>query len=356
MSKIINSLKQKNIGSGYLYFYIHLITEVLCFYCLTIAVGDTAYLWMLAFIYDALAFVPQSLIGYFSDKHPKVNVGLIGIILLIIGLITFNFNLLPGTFTEIIIVCLGNAFIHVSGAEITLRSSGGNLSHSAIFVGGGSFGVILGKLAAKNVLSVWFILFLGLTMIVPELLAQEYRKSLTNEENNCSNFNYNNDKISPYLLIVLAVFVVIARGYMGYGIPTTWNKTVYQSIILYFIMGFGKCLGGILCDSIGMRKTAILSILAAIPFLIIGDKLMIVSVIGIMLFSMTMAITLGLLVSALKKKPGLAFGLTTIGLFLGTVPVFFYKIQTFIGNTILIIILSLICLIISLKIIRKDAK
>ena len=61
---------------------------------------------------------------------------------------------------------------------------------------------------------------------------------------------------------------------------------------------------------------AIISTLCALPFLIIGDNLMLVSIIGVMFFSMTMAITLGLLVSALKKAPGLAFGLTTIGLFL----------------------------------------
>ena len=65
-----------------------------------------------------------------------------------------------------------------------------------------------------------------------------------------------------------------------------------------------------------MRKTAIISTLCALPFLIIGDNLMLVSIIGVMFFSMTMSITLGLLASVLKQTPGLAFGLTTIGLFL----------------------------------------
>ena len=45
---------------------------------------------------------------------------------------------------------------------------------------------------------------------------------------------------------------------------------------------------------------------------------MIVSLIGVAMFSMTMSITLAILVSVLKKKPGLAFGLTTIGLWLIT--------------------------------------
>ena len=75
---------------------------------------------------------------------------------------------------------------------------------------------------------------------------------------------------------------------------------------------------------------------AALPFLFLGDNLMLVSLIGVMFFSMTMSITLALLVSVLQKTPGLAFGFTTIGLFLGTAPIFFFKF------TILLIILNIV--------------
>ncbi len=57
---------------------------------------------------------------------------------------------------------------------------------------------------------------------------------------------------------------------------------------------------------------------------------------------MTMSITLGILVSELKDTPGLAFGITTIGLFLGTAPIFFIKLTQQI-NIILIIVISIIC-------------
>ena len=105
-----------------------------------------------------------------------------------------------------------------------------------------------------------------------------------------------------------------------------------------------------------MRKTAIISTLGALPFLIVGDNFMIVSIIGVMFFSMTMAITLGLLVSVLKKAPGLAFGLTTIGLFLGTVPIFIFKLSYGLINNLMIIILTIVCLVMLLKIIRKEEK
>lgn len=354
MEKIKKALTSKNIVTGYLYFYVHFVTEIICFFSLARLVGDSVILWIAPFIYDAFAFVPQGLIGYISDKYRKINFGLIGTFILILGLILFNINSIH-IYISIIVITIGNAFIHVSGAENTLRTSNGKLAHSAIFVAGGSFGVVTGKLLGATNFSFIFLIILALTMIPFILLAEEYEKDIKeNKENQCKNFNYHNIKINPMLVIALATLVVIVRGYMGYGIPTTWNKTVIQTIMLYSFMGIGKALGGILSDAFGMRKTAFISTIVALPFLLIGDNLMIISLIGVMFFSMTMAITLGLLVSVLKTKPGLAFGFTTIGLFLGTVPIFIFKITSTFINGIIISILTVLCLGILMKIIRKD--
>ena len=90
---MLNALKQKNISVGYLYFYIHFVTEVVCFYFMSKIIGDSYILWILPLLYDALAFVPQSLIGYICDKT-KVNAGIIGVILLFISFLVFNLNII----------------------------------------------------------------------------------------------------------------------------------------------------------------------------------------------------------------------------------------------------------------------
>ncbi len=335
---VLNALKQKNISVGYLYFYIHFVTEVVCFYFMSKIIGDSYILWILPLLYDVLAFVPQSLIGYICDKT-KVNAGIIGVILLFISFLVFNLNIINQVF-PLIFLCIGNCFLHISGAEKTLKTSNGKLSHSAIFVAGGSFGVVTGKLLAKYGYSYILCLILIITMIPFILLADTYK------EETCDNFNYENKNISKTLVIILAVIVVIIRGYMGYGIPTTWNKTDVQLVMLYLFMGIGKALGGIVSDSIGFKKTIKISTLLSIPFLIFGDNIMFISLIGVMLFSMTMALTLALLVSVLKNTPGLAFGHTTIGLFLGTLPIFFIRIKNFNLTVIFIIASSLICYLI----------
>ena len=354
MKKFLGVLKEKNIGAGYLYFYIHFITEVVCFYLLFKIRGNSYLLWMIPLLYDALAFVPQSIFGYFSDKHPKINLALIGVVLLTISMPIYFFLHTP--YLAIVILCIGNALLHVEGAEVTLRSSNGKMASPAIFVGGGSFGVVTGKLLAATTVNYWLIVFFSLSMIPFILLADYYKKDTLKDKNPCKNFNYHNKNMNTKLVVLFAVLIVFVRAYMGYGIPTSWNKTTLETILLFSFMGVGKCLGGIMVDLIGMRKTAILSIACSLPFLLFGDQIMIISLFGILLFSMTMAITLGLLVSTLKKAPGLAFGLTTIGLFLGTAPIFFIKFTTLLSNCILITILTGICLIMALKIIPKEGK
>ena len=350
LNKIFLPFYQKNISIGYLYFYIHFVTEVICFYTLSKVIGDSIIVWIIPFIYDAIAFVPQSIIGYINDKYIKINFSIIGLILLLFGFISFMLNIFSIIYISIIFLCLGNACIHIRGAELTLRNSNGKLSHSAIFVSGGSFGVVTGKLLVKNNIMFILLILLGLSTIPFILLAEYYN----NPKNNCTQFNYHSRKIKPGLIIFLAVFIVIIRGYMGYGIPTSWNKTMIQTILLFCMMGIGKAMGGILSDAFGMKKVAILSMLLSIPFLLFGDNIMIISLIGVFFFSMTMSITLGILVSVLKEKPGLAFGLTTIGLFLGTAPIFFIKVINPIANNLMIVLFTLICVFISTKIIRGD--
>ena len=338
-----------NIGCGYLYCYIHFVNEVACFYFLGNLIGNQTYLWIIALLYDILAFLPQGIIGYFCDKHPKLNLDFFGIGSLCCALLLLNFSL-KIKYLSLIILCIGNAFIHVSGAEKTIRCSNGKLSHSAIYVAGGSFGIITGKILANLNIPYWVIILIVLTTIPYILLAKTYK-----ENDSFQNINYHNNKLPKNLIILLVIIVIIVRGYMGYGIPTTWNKTTIDAILLYSFMGLGKAFGGILADKYGIKKIALLSTIVSLPFLILGNNYMFLSLIGIMIFSMNMSITLYLIISILKKTPGLAFGLTTIGLFFGTLPIFFVQIKNVTINSLIIGILTIISLII-LKITIKEKK
>lgn len=332
---------------GLIYFYVHFVVEVLCFYFLY-SNYKGAIVWLLPFVYDAFAFVPQSLIGYYADKNKNINMGLIGVLLMFIGYIFFLYTSVS-IFIPLLIICFGNAFLHVDGAENTIRFGNGKLSNSAIFVAGGSFGVLTGRLLVGTLTQSWILLLPLISLIPLVIICNNETKDLKGYKK----YDFVKKDVNPYKAIIIAFLVVTIRGYMGYGIPTSWNKTIIELILLFLFMGTGKALGGILSDKFGIRKVAILSTLIAIPFLCFGDNIMVISLIGIMFFSMTMSITLGILLSALKNNPGLAFGITTIGLFIGTIPIFFIKL-TFICNVIMIIVFSIICSYLLSSILKGD--
>ncbi|MBQ3264924.1 MAG: hypothetical protein IJH07_04015 [Ruminococcus sp.] len=333
-------MKKSNL-TGLLYFIIHFLVEITSFYVLTCYI-KSPYVWGLSLLYDFAAFVPQGFFGWLRDKGLRVNFAFWGTVLTTLSLVLLNFNV--NAFITVIAVSLGNCLVHIHGAELTLRSSAGKIAPSAVFVSGGSFGVVTGKLLSSHGVAVPWILGLNLLTFVPILLAE--RLKTDNEEENLDSYHFSNEKLNAVTVIALATFVVAVRAYMGYGIPTSWNKTELQTVALYCSMGVGKGLGGILTDKIGIRLTALISTVGALPFMIFGSDVMEVSLIGIASFSMTMAVTLALIVSRLPRHPGVAFGFTTVGLFLGTLPFFFFRIQSVLTNSIIITALTVPCVII----------
>lgn len=345
MEQTKQKLRTENIGAGLLYFYIHFVTEVLCFFMLESFIGDSVTLYLVVFAYDMLAFVPQGLLGYFADRHRAFPLAIVGLALMSAALAVYRLWTAAAALpVSLVLLCIGNCCTHINGAEVTLRASKGKLSHSAIFVSGGSFGVISGKLLAAAEFPWWILPLLAASAVPFAVLAQYYiPKNSSDTLCACDGFSYRNKKIGGAAVILLAAAVVAVRGYIGYGIPTAWNKTTIQTVFLYVAMGIGKALGGIVTDCIGIRRTATLSSLLALPFLLCGNQLMGISLIGVLLFSMTMPITLALIVSAIPKEPGLAFGLTTLGLFIGTAPIFFFKFASFEAGCIIIGALTLLC-------------
>ncbi|MBO7633922.1 MAG: hypothetical protein J6S72_06005, partial [Lachnospiraceae bacterium] len=237
----------------------------------------------------------------------------------------------------LILLTAGNALIHVSGALVTLRVSEGRLSESALFVGGGSFGVITGRLLAGTTGTAWlpFLLIAAATvvMVVTDRRVRHAAQA-DGKTSGTSVFDFDAFPCAhdiaahrPAWLVITVLFAVVAvRAYIGYGIPTAWNKTSLQTLFLFLFMGIGKILGGILSDLFGARRLGIISCLLAVPLLLVSDNIMWLSLIAVALFSMTMAVTLGGLVSVLKNHPGVAFGITTIALWLGSMPVFLFGI------------------------------
>jgi len=341
-------MKKINIV-GVIFGLVHFAVEISSFYIISSYINDER-IWLLGLMFDFVAFVPQGLFGYIFDRIKKVNFGVVGTVLMSAAIVMFYYEVNP--FGVVFVLTAGNAMIHLYAAELTLRGSKGKMTPSAVFVAGGSFGVISGKLLEMYGVPVLYIIIISAFSLALIIIADSFEGLY--DEKNLEEYNFSNENAGRITVIVLAVIVVTVRSYMGYGIPTAWNKTVLQNIALFCFMGIGKAVGGILIDFIGIKKTAFISTLCAMPLLMFGNSRMYISLFGVMMFSMTMAVTLALLVSELKKTPGIAFGFTTIGLFLGLVPVFFYRISSLLINCIIVGSLSVLSMLILRYLCRKD--
>ena len=353
--------------TGLAYCFVHFSVEVLCFFLLYRLFGGSGLWWAICVAFDTLAFVPQGLFGALCEKYPDFRPGVTGGVMITVGaIIMLNASdILAVTMAGLILLTLGNAMIHISGALATLRVSEGRLSESALFVGGGSFGIITGRLLAGSAGVTWIpftliVIAIGLMILTDRRIRREFN----NKKEQTGAFDFDRVPCAhdiaaerPAGIIIAVLFAVVAvRAYIGYGIPTAWNKTAVQTVFLFVFMGTGKMLGGILSDLAGAKKVGIISCLLAVPLLLVSNNIMWLSLIAVALFSMTMAVTLGGLVSVLKKNPGVAFGITTIALWLGSMPVFIFGIPEQTVCNVLIATMSVLAAAGLFYVLKKDQK
>ena len=317
------------------YCFIHFSVEVLCFFILdSFFLKETMLKWGAFFMFDSIAFLTQPLLGMFFEKYRRFVPGRIGLLFLIAGgafCLIFRKNTVA-MLAGLAVLTLGNAITHIAGALSTARVSEGRMSESAIFVAGGSFGVVTGRMLAKTAVPVFLVFIPALVALylagtTDRRIRGRYRDTAFDFMKRPTEHAVVNDRPGPVIAVILAL-IVAARGFIGYGLPTGWNRLDVHTVLLFVFMGIGKMLGGILADRFGARTVGMASSLLALPILLVSNQLMWLSLIGISLFSMTMAITLGGLFSVCKDSPGLAFGITTIGLYVGSVPLFFVQMPS----------------------------
>lgn len=324
----------KEMKVAWSYFVIHMMVEIVCFYQLFHVFNSLTLAFSAFLVYDFLAFVPQGFIGDLHHAYKKLDIGSIGVACMLASLF------ITQPILSLILLCIGNCALHEAGAISTVSVGKGKLFPSALFVSGGSFGVIIGQtLASKD-----FMIGCVLLLLCIEILVLFTNKEWLIVDIVYPEYHLTKD-CGVLFVFMVALMVTAVRSYIGYAIPISWKKEAWQGFLLFFTMGFGKALGGLLSDRYGARSVGIYSSLLCIPFLVFGNNQMIISIIGVFIFSCTMSITFGMFMSIIDQNPGFAFGCTTVGLFIGCLPVFLFGMFGFIINSILVVSLSLLCAI-----------
>ena len=322
---------------GLVFFVFHLCIEVVS-YALFYSRFQSHIVTFAVIVYDFFAFCPQLLIGDFYNRSKKINIGLIGAVLFVTAILLSKFQNINIYIFSIFILAIGNAFLHVCGAIAVAAVSKKNIFPSSLFVAGGTFGIIIGRYLANAKVDTFY-LFIPILILV--LISVLTAKSWCKSEVEYIDVDIVNQKYSHLVILLIALTVVMVRSYIGFVIPMNWKNEFYHSILLFTSLGIGKAVGGLLCDKFGYRLVATISTLLCVPFIIIGKDFMVASLFGMLLFSMTMSITYAMALSVIKNNPGVAFGITTIGLFLGVLPIFIIRFDAF-TSMVIVVALSLV--------------
>ena len=320
-------------------------------------------------MYNTVAFPLQMLFGRYFDRRLSHVPALCGCVLVIAGLLLHQQPLAAAA-----VCAFGNALFHVGGGIDSLRYSSGRFARPGLFVAFGALGVSFGTWAGLGGISVWPVILLvlvcGLWILVccreeeSEIsYAQEGRREFQTVSGTaapdspcgltppCGKFAPQEESSivkTAEAVIVLCLISVIIRSFAGYLIMLPWQSEGGWFFLASLCAFLGKASGGIAADRFGARETGTITLAASILLLWFGEEIPLLCGLGLIFFNMTMAVTAGTIYGKLPGRPGFAFGLTTLGLWLGYLPEAFGLLPA--GRTLLLpaaILVSAVCLLLA---------
>ena len=222
-----------------------------------------------------------------------------------------------GALVHPVVLGIGNALFHVGGGmEVIEDDFARNLKGRdlGVFVAPGAIGLYLGAISG-NKLVVLIFCSVVLVVLTVALFWNKGRKTYQQTQVQEKTIG----KI--WLLAVCCFAVVILRSYVGLSADFPWKSGAVFGLLAVLSVVLGKMAGGILGAKFGSGKTACISLLLASACFAAGEN-PVFGLLALLLFNMSMPVTLYMLARALPNLPGFSFGLLTFGLFLGFLPVY----------------------------------
>jgi len=297
-------------------------------------------------LYNAFAFAFQLPIGIIGDYLNK-NALLSAFGCFLVATAYF----IPNIIVICIVAGVGNACFHVGGGIAVLNISDKKAVMPGIFVAPGAMGVFLAAVAIKKGFDKFYLISI-LMLICAFVLCNRF--AVTKKRYNLQNIPLSlNHKINGVKFAIAAFLLatIFLRSYTGSILKYGFKADLTMAAIFVGCIVLGKAFGGIIGDRVGWLKTCILTLSAAAILFSFSFKSTVAAMLAILLFNMTMPITLTALANNLNLGNGFAFGLTTFALFLGVIPSIFGLKSSFFNYIGLfgITVVSVVVLSIGLK-------
>lgn len=296
----------------------------------------------LIIMYDLIAFALQPFAGFLIDFVKGSRIALLtGIVLLLTAVILVRINAISAG----IAAGLGNALFHLGAGSQILGRYPGRSSIIGIFVGPGALGLSIGFWFGNLGFFPFRYLITGFIILSIIFVALPSLRSIPIQSNKISPKNGNR-----FLIVILLLIVVMVRGFAGRTGFAGIHQEAFAVIGLGVAACVGKMIGGITADRFGWGFTAIITLILSGIGIIFVENHLYFAFASMILYQMTMPITLAAISTALPGKPASAFGLTCLALIIGTLPAFYVPpILMHLPFTLILIGISGVCVIAALR-------
>jgi len=226
---------------------------------------------------------------------------------------------IPLPVAAVAVIGIGNAMFHIGGGIDVLNISEKKLWALGLFVSPGAFGVYYGTIFGRGSgFSQWYIIAAVFTAAL--LIFALYRAQRGAYPKNAV---FSLDGVNSRGIIAAIIclfFVVCLRSFVGLTVNFSWKTAGWGTVLICAVV-IGKIMGGIAADRFGLLRTSVISlIIAAILFML--PAVPAAGVAAVLLFNMTMPVTLWVMAKIFPGAKGFSFGLLTFALFLGFLPVY----------------------------------
>jgi FSR family fosmidomycin resistance protein-like MFS transporter len=281
--------------------------------------ADTPYtpeiaVWHRFLLYNALAFGTQFPLGAIADRW-KTYRGM-----LLAGLAVIALAVLVQPFSPqaaVVLASLGNAAFHVGAGAIVLTRSPERTLAAGIMVGPGAIGLAAGMWCGRSLAPAPWMLLGPLAVCCAVALTL---RNAARVEPQPAPQPVSLTSAMAVLCAGAMILVVALRTANGNCLTLLYEGEAGVLWALAIASCAGCILGGLVADRFGWMTACMFAILLSAPLLGFQFGGAAQAVIAMLLFHMTMPVTLMAISRVLPGEAGLAFGLAALGVLLGAVP------------------------------------
>lgn len=308
----------KALGAASAFGLMHLVVDASCIALLVWGKAASLFpddvLWGHFFFYNTLAFGTQFSMGAAADCWKAYRATLfIGLAMVAAAMVVA----LHWPLAAVVLAALGNAAFHVGAGAIVLTHWPTRAAAAGVFVGPGAVGVAIGlSCGGAFALAPW--LFLGTLVVCALAVFVLPNASESGKEHLPPPF-------SPGKLLAMAcvgaiVLVVGIRSLSGQSVAAIHDGQTGILWGLAIASCAGNILGGFVSDHQGWIRTCVVAILLSLPFVSFLVDYGTAAIVGMVLFQMTMPVTLLAIRRLLPGEAGFAFGITALAVLAGVMP------------------------------------